>query len=172
VPRHLDQTSSPTARFALVLAALVVSSGCVAGYLPSLRTERVDIAGMQSGGLTLRIRLSATNDRYHDTIVVDSLQVHVVVNGQDLGTLEHPQSWDLPPNQPVFLDADVTVPIQDLPSLALAAAAGPVPYELDGRAHVRNIGWSVDFRYAGHIPQEQFMGAAIPQIPGIPLVFP
>lgn len=166
MPHHRAHPSTAhVALFAIVL------SGCVSSYLPSLRTDRVDVAGVRTEGLTLRIRLAATNDRYHDTIVVDNLQVHVVVADQDLGTLERPESWQLPPNQPVFLDAEVTVPIHNLPDLAMRAASGPVPYELDGRAHVQNLGWSVDFRYTGHIPQEQFIGAAVNQIP-IPIFFP
>ena len=149
----------------LVPVAALALSGCVAGLLPTLRTERIDVAGVGLQGLTLRVRLSATNERYAGTIGVDTLRVNVTVGGQNLGQVDVPGQWQLPPNQPVTLEADVRVPIQNLPALALQAATGPVPYHLEGNAHVQNLGWSVGFSYDGYVPPEQFLGAATPGLP-------
>lgn len=145
--------------------ALVLLAGCFGGQLPSLRTDQIEVRGIGLQGLTLGVRLIATNDSHDETITVDSLRVHITVANQDLGTVDVPQAVDLPPNQPVIIETDVTAPVMSLPELALAAAGGPVPYHLEGRAHVQNIGWTVDFAYDGYVPQQQIVNAATPAIP-------
>lgn len=144
---------------------MVLLSGCIAGQLPTVRTDQIEVRGIGLEGLTLSVRLVITNERHSDTIHLDALRVHVTVADQDLGVVDVPEAVDLPPNEPVIIESDVTVPVTSLPDLALAAAGGPVPYHLDGRAHVLNIGWTVDFEYDGDIPQNQIMGAAVPAIP-------
>ena len=145
--------------------SLVVLSGCIAGSLPTVRTDRIDVNEVGLQGLALGVRLIATNERHSDTIRIDALRVHVTVADQDLGQVDVAESWDLPPNQPVAMETEVMVPVMDLPSLALAAAQGPVPYHLTGRAHVENVGWTVDFEYDGVVPQEQLLDAAVPALP-------
>ncbi|MCB9591164.1 MAG: LEA type 2 family protein [Sandaracinaceae bacterium] len=152
-------------RTILPLAAMVLLSGCIAGQLPTVRTDQIEVRGIGLEGLTLAVRLVITNERHSDTIHLDALRVHVTVADQDLGVVDVPEAVDLPPNEPVIIESDVSVPVTSLPDLALAAAGGPVPYHLDGRAHVLNIGWTVDFEYDGDIPQNQIMGAAVPAIP-------
>lgn len=144
---------------------MVLLSGCIAGQLPTVRTDQIEVRGIGLEGLTLAVRLVITNERHSDTIHLDALRVHVTVADQDLGVVDVPEAVDLPPNEPVIIESDVSVPVTSLPDLALAAAGGPVPYHLDGRAHVLNIGWTVDFEYDGDIPQNQIMGAAVPAIP-------
>ena len=145
--------------------ALLALSGCVQQHLPTLRTQDITVTGLDQQGLTLHLRLTATNERYGGTIRVDTLRVHVTVADMDLGVVDLPGTWDLPPHEPVLMEADVTVPVSNLPALAMAGASGPVPYHLEGNAHVQNIGWSVDFSYDGHIPQEQLIGAGASAIP-------
>lgn len=145
--------------------ALLFASGCIAGHLPSVRTDQIDVRGIGATGLTLGVRLVATNDHHDETIRVDALRVHVTVADQDLGVVDVPEQVDLPPNQPVIIDSEVNAPVTSLPELALAAASGPVPYHLEGRAHVLNVGWTVDFQYDGFVPQEQILGAAAPALP-------
>ena len=145
--------------------ALVALSGCITGHLPTLTTERIDVNGIDQRGIALHVRVIATNERHSETISIDALRVHVTVGDQDLGTVDVAHAWELPPNQPVLIETDILVPIANLPALAMQAASGPVPYHLDGRAHVLNLGWSVDFSYDGQITQQQILGAAMPALP-------
>lgn len=158
----------PRAPLLAVLAALFVCSGCVSQHLPTLRTQDITVAGLGPQGLTLHLRLTATNERYGGTIHIDALRVHVTVADMDLGIVDLPESWDLPPNEAVLMETDINVPIANLPALMLAGAAGPVPYHLEGNAHVQNIGWSVDFEYDGTIPQSQLIGAGASALPFLP----
>ena len=139
--------------------------GCIAGHLPTVRTDQIVVSDIGVQGLSLEVRLIATNERHSETIHVDALRVHVTVADQDLGVVDVAESWDLPPNQPVSMASEITVPVANLPGLALTAASGPVPYHLEGRAHVQNIGWTVDFEYDGQIPQQQLMNAAGSALP-------
>jgi len=144
-------------------------TGCIAGQLPTVRTDQIAVRGIGVQGLSLEVRLVANNERHSETIHVDALRVHVTVGDQDLGVVDVAESWDLPPNQPIAMSSEVTVPVANLPGLALMAASGPVPYHLEGRAHVQNIGWTVDFEYDGQIPQQQLMEAAGSALPfGLP----
>ena len=143
----------------------VLLVGCIAGHLPSVRTDQIAVRGIGVQGLTLDVRLVATNDHHDETIRVDALRVHVTVADQDLGMVDVAEAWDLPPNQPIAMSSEVTVPVANLPGLALTAASGPVPYHLEGRAHVANIGWTVDFEYDGEIPQQQLINAAGSALP-------
>lgn len=149
----------------MVPMAFLVLTGCISGSLPTIRTDRIDVSGVSTQGLTLDVRVIANNERHSGTIHIDALRVHVILAGRDLGTLDLPESVDLPPNQPVAMDTQVTVPIDNLPELALTAASGPVPYHIDGRAHVENIGWTVDFSYDGEVPQQQIIDAAAGALP-------
>lgn len=161
-PRRVIPRTTPVLPAAL---ALLFATGCIAGHLPTLRTDQIDVRSIGPTGLTLGVRLVATNDHHDETIRVDALRVHVTVADQDLGTVDVPEQVDLPPNQPVLIESEVVAPVTSLPDLALAAASGPVPYHLEGRAHVLNVGWTVDFQYDGYVPQEQILGAAAPVLP-------
>jgi len=152
-------------RALLCVAALFAASGCISGSLPTVRTDRIEVQDVNQQGLALDVRVIATNERHDDVIRVDALRVHVTVADQDLGTVDVAESWELPPNQPVLMQTQVVVPVNNLPGLAMTAANGPVPYHLDGRAHVLNVGWTVEFSYDGEIPQEQLINAAAGALP-------
>ncbi|MBX3271802.1 MAG: hypothetical protein KF729_16160 [Sandaracinaceae bacterium] len=145
--------------------ALFLFAGCIAGRLPTLRTDQIQVRSVGVAGLTLAVRLIATNERHSETIHLDALRVRARIGGTDYGEVDVPQSVDLPPNEPVTIETDIVVPVGNLPELALLAMSGPVPYQLEGSAHVENVGWTVDFTYDGEVPQQQILEAATPVIP-------
>ncbi len=157
--------SSAMRRVLIPALSMFLLVGCIAGHLPTIRTDQIAVRGIGVQGLTLDVRLVATNDHHNETIRVDALRVHVTVAEQDLGVVDIAESWELPPNQPIAMSSEVTVPVVNLPGLALSAASGPVPYHLEGQAHVANIGWTVDFEYDGQIPQQQLIEAAGSALP-------
>lgn len=152
-------------RALICLAALLAASGCISGSLPTIRTDRIEVQDVNQQGLALDVRVVANNERHDDVIRVDALRVHVTVADQDLGTVDVAENWELPPNQPVLMETQIVVPVANLPGLAMTAANGPVPYHLSGRAHVQNIGWTVEFSYDGEIPQHQLIDAAAGALP-------
>ena len=152
-------------RRALVPGLSLFLMSCIAGHLPTVRTEQILVSGVGLQGLNLEVRLTATNDHHDELIHIDALRVHVTVADQDLGTVDVAESWDLPPNQPVRMETEVVVPVANLPALAMSAAGGALPYHVNGQAHVSNVGWTVDFEYDGQIPQQQLLDAAGQALP-------
>jgi LEA14-like dessication related protein len=151
----------------MVLAGVLALAGCPTIYAPALTAQRADIAGVTAGGLQMRVSLTVFNHNDFD-VSIDELTANLILNGNDLGTVESDQLWTLPAQQDTEIVCDFVVPYADLPSLAVGALlGGQIPYRVEGEAGVDGYPVTVEYSYEGYVDAAMLIGATTRAI-GLP----
>lgn len=144
-------------RFLVVIAFGLLISSCGRPQVPIVAPQSTQISGIQAGGLTVNLDLLIYNPNDYE-LSVRSLRAEVSAQGNDLGTVERPESFRLPAGQNTPFSTQVTVPWGDLPGLAITAILSPtIPYHVEGSVRVgserHRITVSVPFQMDGQLPR-------------------
>ena len=156
--------------------ATLLASACSKPEPPKLVPKEVKVTGVATTGLSLLLRMEATNPN-RITLSAQSVTGKAKLDGKwDVGTVTIAKPIALPPNVPTIIDVPMTLPWTDMKALgALATAPGPVPYLVEGTVTVGGERLNVDlpFTLSGTITREQIANAALKSLPTIPgLTFP
>jgi LEA14-like dessication related protein len=150
-------------------------SACQKPEPPHITPKEARIVAVGPKGLEILLRVEATNPN-RMTLSAQSFTGKAKLDGKwDMGSVTIAKPVVLPPNVPTMIDVPMTMPWTDLQALgALASAARPVPYVIDGTVAIGGESFNVNVPFAinGTITREQIAGAAIKALPSIPGLFP
>ncbi|MEM9192738.1 MAG: LEA type 2 family protein [Myxococcota bacterium] len=155
----------------LALGVAFLLGGCPSIYAPQVRAENANITGVANGGLQMLVNLTVYNPNEFD-VGVDELTAHLILNGEDLGTVRLDQEWTLVAQRDTPMQAQFVVPFTAMPSLVVnAVLGGQVPYTVSGEASVAGYPVTVDYEYQGYVDQAMLINTATQSI-GIPFLSP
>jgi LEA14-like dessication related protein len=153
------------------LAALACL-GCSKPQPPTIAPEKVTVTGADVQTLQLDVTLTATNPNGVDLTVHDVTAHVVLAQRVDLGSITAEKEYTLPAGKATTVDALLSVPWGDLPTLAQLGAAPSVPFTVDGTVELGGelIHVTVPYHLTGTLTQKQMLSATLKSlVPGLTL---
>lgn len=168
-------------RLVLLFALLVTVTSCKKPESPVLTPKKATISGLGLQGFRLDVELDVYNPNGF-SLSVQQVAGHVVLGGQhDLGTVTVTKPFELAEKSHTAVTAPLTMAWPNATLLAaLAVAAQPVPYTLDGQVVIggEKLNVTLPFQLKGTIAREDIVAAtknslpALPPIPGLDQLLP
>lgn len=157
---------------ALALGFMLVA--CSKPEPPKLVPKELQVTSLGPQGAGLLVRLEATNPN-RVALSARSVTAKAKLDGKwELGTVTSTSPVVLPLGAPTNVDVAMLLPWNDLKAVsALALAAGPVPYTVEGTVNVGNeaLNFDLPFSLSGTLTREQVIAAALKPViapPGLP----
>jgi LEA14-like dessication related protein len=152
------------------LAALCLA--CSKPQPPAIAPVKVTVTGADVQALQLDVTLTATNPNGVDLTVHDVTAHVVLAQRVDLGSITAAKEYTLPAGKATTVDALLSVPWGDLPTLAQLGASPSVPFTVDGTVELGGelLHVTIPYHLTGILTQKQMVGATLKSlVPGLTL---